>query len=36
MSCRSECESTKVSILRHNALSSANSMILEVMLFSMS
>ena len=36
MSCRSECASTKVSILRYNALSSANSLILEVRLLSMS
>ena len=36
MSCCSECESAKVSIFRYNALSSANSLILEVRLFSMS
>ena len=36
MSCCSECESAKVSIFPYNALSSANSLILEVRLFSMS
>ena len=36
MSCCSDCESAKVSIFRYKALSSANSLILEVRLFSMS
>ena len=36
MSCCNECVSAKVSIFRYNALSSANSLILEVRLFSMS
>ena len=36
MSCCSESESAKVSIFRYNALSSANNLILEMSLFSMS
>ena len=36
MSCCSEYESAKVSIFRYNTLSSANSLILVVRLFSMS
>ena len=36
MSCCSEYESAKVSIFRYNTLSSANSLILDVRLFSMS
>ena len=36
MSCWSECESGNVSIFRYNTLSSANSLILDVRLFSMS
>ncbi len=35
MSCFSECESAKVYIFRYNAPSSANSLILEVRLFSL-
>ena len=36
MFCGCECDSAKVSIFQYNALSSANSLILEVKLFSMS